>query len=246
MNFETKLVFLKHTRIILPIIIISCLMSILFTFNYEDMIYIQIFAITTMISSVLLIGYTLNYLNGLIGLGQDRLVLSANESKFKVLIRSSLVLTLFILVNYLILSVPLIFNSDFILFDFIFAFLLKAVSIITGLFVFLLITFICKIFFSRYLIIKYLPWIVYIIITVICSLCSINYLNHLSNSDIEWVIGASIGSYYSVFYVGFLQILVAYDFVNIVLYVNILAAIISIICLWYLMKKCKVNYLELS
>ncbi|MGL5550069.1 MAG: hypothetical protein ACRDD4_10265 [Culicoidibacterales bacterium] len=243
MLHECKLITMKHSKNLLPVLLIAVLMCGIRLVYDDNLIIMQIHSILLIISECFVCGYTLYYLNSLIGLGQDKLILMSPKPKFTVLLLSTLILVIFMMLNFILFSAPMLLAGKM-------SFILltigkRLLSMLAGIGTFMLFTLILK-GTNNKLLIKYVPWIASIIITLVVSIGTIGYLDSITSSELNWLVGSSLSTELSQIYLGLLVINVDFDgsiaFISIL---NFAFCVVTWSLIYVLMKRMRINYLEL-
>ncbi|MGL6058954.1 MAG: hypothetical protein ACRC17_11640 [Culicoidibacterales bacterium] len=243
MLHECKLITMKHSKNLLPVLLIAVLMCGIRLVYDDNLIIMQIHSILLIISECFVCGYALYYLNSLIGLGQDKLILMSPKPKFTVLLLSTLILVIFMMLNFILFSAPMLLAGKM-------SFILltigkRLLSMLAGIGTFMLFTLILK-GTNNKLLIKYVPWIASIIITLVVSIVTIGYLDSITSSELNWLVGSSLSTELSQIYLGLLVINVDFDgsiaFISIL---NFAFCVVTWSLIYVLMKRMRINYLEL-
>ncbi|MGL4973124.1 MAG: hypothetical protein ACRC6H_08260, partial [Culicoidibacterales bacterium] len=121
----------------------------------------------------------------------------------------------------------------------------RLLSMLAGIGTFMLFTLILK-GTNNKLLIKYVPWIASIIITLVVSIGTIGYLDSITSSELNWLVGSSLSTELSQIYLGLLVINVDFDgSITFISILNFAFCVVTWSLIYVLMKRMRINYLEL-
>lgn len=102
---DWRLAVLRHGRVLAPLVGASCILVVVRLFS-DHLAAKQVHGIGVMLLMVAMTVYALDYVIGVIGLGNDRLLLLSPTSRFRTLLMSCTVMSGYLVAGYVVTSIP--------------------------------------------------------------------------------------------------------------------------------------------
>ncbi len=185
---DKSLLAIKHGRVMLPL---SLLMGVLTALRLasDELVVQQIFGIGRMLIGFILVLYALDSIVQLVGLCDDRLLLSSPIYRWKLTTLSASILGMYLLLATLIGMVPDVMHEGYDVAMLAPDLISYVVSVITGLGLMVMIAYMVKNISSRTTL-RISAWLMYIATTGLLAYGSIKFARHYV-SDLLWMIGAT-------------------------------------------------------
>ena len=185
---DNRLFAVKYGRTMVPLITMILILSLV-RLSLDQLVVQQVYGIGVMLIEVALTLYALDASLRLTGLCDDRLLLLSPLSRWQLAVRSTCVLSLYLLLGYIATLLPLL-NSQSVNLTLQLANLLGyGVSVFTGLGLMLLITYAVKSIRERFQFILS-TWVLFSVTTFLAVALCVRALNSAVPSA-NWLLGVS-------------------------------------------------------